>query len=52
MKDRDRNQKDEEIKRNDENVARELSATELSEDELDNVSGGTGGFYPIPDRWR
>ncbi len=48
MKDRDRNQKDEEIKRNDENAVTELSVTELSEDELDNVSGG-GGFYAIPD---
>ena len=44
MKENDRNQKDEEIKRNDENAV-----TELSEDELDNVSGGFGGFYPIPD---
>ncbi len=44
MKDRDRNQKDEEIKRNDENAV-----TELSEDELDNVSGGMGGFFPISD---
>ncbi|MBE5846293.1 MAG: bacteriocin [Lachnospiraceae bacterium] len=50
MKDRDRNQKGEEIKRNDENAVTELSVTELSEDELDNVSGGIGGFYPIPNR--